>query len=417
MINDRYKTSSYIATWQSAGIFLALSFGSLYFGFQILGGFFLFAALLAICAYGWGRLALSGVSVEMKAKTYHVYPGQDMAVDFTLKNNKCLPLLWLEWIQPYPPNGCLTAPEDFQVCDVTNPHAETPIDPVLCRRFSYIQWYATATWTSVFRAQCRGVYHPRSVDLHTGDGFGLRVEKGEFTLTTPPVFVVYPKRVAVTTQVFFKNAWSASTGPHGTIEDVTVLRGTRDYQPHDSFKRINWRLAARGGPLSVNVYDHIAPRSVYFFVDTATFAGVEEDNQAFEQTLSVVGSLIAELFAKDMTVGLYLPGASENGALSVTLEQSNLSDCLLALALCTCDDDHARFAQQSIAELLAGQAGSVYYVCHDGQKGRFSALFEEVGISRFSVISYCEPDPDAPTGLDTSEISLYTISDFQRGDL
>ncbi|WP_409969561.1 DUF58 domain-containing protein [Bengtsoniella intestinalis] len=417
MINDRYNTSSYIATWQCAALFGLLSLGSLYAGFGVLGGFLLFVALLAICAYGWGRLALYGVSAAMKAQSCHAYPGQDMDVHFTLKNEKCLPLLWLEWVQPYPANGCLTAPEDFVVCDVTHPEAQTPIEPVLCRRFSFIHWYATVTWTSVFHAQCRGVYHPQTIDLHTGDGFGLRVEKGTFPLDTSPVFVVYPKRVAVSTQVFFKNAWSASTGPHGTIEDVTVLRGIRDYQPNDSFKRINWRLAARGGGLSVNVYDRISPRSVYFFVDTATFAGVEEDNRAFEETLSVVGSVIAELFAKDMAVGLYLPAASEESAFCVELEQSSLSDCLLALALCDCDNPAARFSQQSIADLLASQSGNVYYVCYDGQKGRFSALFEEVGITRFSVISHCEPDLDTPTGIDTSDISLYTIRDFQRGEL
>lgn len=417
MIHDHNRSVSCIATPYGAVLFLVLAFVSVYGGFGLLGGFLLFVALVSISAYGWGQVAVHGVKVTIQGQTHQVYPGQSVELHYTLKNEKCLPLLWLELVQPYPPNGCLQAPEEFQVCKMPVEQEENLLRWVLCKRFSFIKWYAALSWTSVFQAVHRGVYHPEYIDIYTGDGFGLTVRTAQKKLDNSPVFVVYPQRVAVSTAVFFKNIWSASTGSQGTVEDVSVLRSTRDYLPQDYFKRINWRLAARGGPLSVNVYQRIAPRAVYFFVDTATFAGISPDNQAFEHTLSVVGSLISELFAQGMAVALYLPGERESTAFCVDLEQTSAPDCLLALALCDCTNPKAQFSQQSVANLLAGQAGSIYYVCYDQKTGRFPSLFEEVGISRFSIISHQEQNQGQASAIDTSEISVYQVSDFQRGGL
>lgn len=411
MVNDHFKTTSYLATLQSAILFGVLSFASLYGGFEVLGGFLMFAALLSGWAYGWGKLSVSELTVALHAQSYRVYPGETVEMDFALSNGKSLPLLWLEWIQMAPPNQCLVPPEEFTLCQMTADTAEEGTVDVLCKGFSFIKWYATITWHSQFYAAHRGVYHPKSIIIHTGDGFGLGVKTRTCPLETPPVFVVYPKRVAVKTEVFFKNTWSASTGPQGTIEDVSVLRGIRPYQPHDSAKRINWRLMARGGEISVNVYDHIAPNLVCFFIDTATFAGVSEDNEAFEETLSVVASIIEELFAQGLSVGLYLSQTGQG--LNVDVEQSNLQDCLLALALCDCNNPEACFGQQGIAALLSGQAGSIYYVCHNAKTGGFATLFEGVGISRFSVIGY--EDPGQLDGVNGAEIKVYQVSEFQKG--
>ncbi len=403
------QTSSYIPSPYFFGGALVLSCLCAYYGFIWASGFLFFLFLLSMTAYIWGRFCAHGIGADIQSTTRQVYPGQSITMDFTLENNKLLPLLWLEWVQPSPPNGCLEVPPEFQICDVT-PLGSDPMPPVLCRRFSFIKWYATLHWSSTFQAVARGVYIPHTVDIQTGDGFGLSGRKLQYPLTSPPVFVVYPKRVAVTTAVFFKNAWSASTGPQGILEDVTVLRGIRTYQQSDSFKRINWRLAARNDTLNVNLYETIAPRTVYFLIDTASFHGRSPGNEAFEQTLSVIGSLTSELFDLGMTVGLYFPG--EDTTAAPHTEDVTAPDCLLQLALAQCKKPTAQFSPQSLAQLISAQSGHIYYVCYDGGQGGFAKPFEQAGIANFSLISYLEPALTPDSAINLSTIPVHLISSF-----
>lgn len=415
MNKQRDTISSYVATPGCAIALFLLALLCAYTGFAQAFGYLLFLSLLALAAHLWGRFSAQNIQVEVHAQSHRVYPGQDLEMAFTLKNNKALPLMWLQWIQPSPPNQCLAYPSDFQLEPVNHPETGKPLPPVLCKRFSFVGWYATLTWKATFHAQRRGVYVPDPIEIYTGDGFGLSSRRKTYPLATPPVFVVYPRRVPVRTQAFFRQTWSASTGPHGVIEDVTLLRGTRPYQQSDSFKRINWRMAARGGDLSVNLYEHISPRSVYFFLDTATFHGESPHQDAFEETLSVIGSLTSQLFELGMAVGLYLPTQKASAHSPWDLEQTTQEDCLLALALAHCDNPDAQFDRQSMAQLLSTQSGNIYYVCHNVAQARCQALFEEVGIANYAIISHQEPTPeDLSTGPSTHS-RIYRLADFKGG--
>lgn len=409
------RISSYLASPYFAGLALFFAFLCAYFGLPTLFGYLFFLFLVSLVAWLWGRWAERGIGVDMRAQSYRVYPGQDIQVAFTLKNDKWLPLMWLQWIQPAPPNDCLTCPPEFERRNIVDDVSGKIVERVLCKRFSFIKWYATVEWTATFHGARRGVYIPQTIQIHTGDGFGLSVRKKEYTLSTPPTFVIYPKRVAVRAEDFLKNAWSASTGPHGVIEDVTVVRGTRAYESKDSFKRINWRLAARGGELSVNVYDTISPRSVYFFIDTTTFCGVEGGAAAFEDTLSVVGSLVDELFELGMSVGLYLPVVNQGKGTDITLEHTTREDCLLALALADCDHPEAHFSRQSMAHLASTQSGNIYYVCFDGAHAGGASLLEEAGLSQCSVLSHGVTQGGQAEDVGLLGMPLQCIDDFKKG--
>lgn len=398
MNHEQDKISSYFTSPYFIGIIVFLALICAYFGLDLAFGYLVFIALLSLFAFLWGKLSSYGITVNIDAESYHLYPSQEVQLSFTLKNNKLLPLIWLEWRQPYPKNNCFDIPSDFEVGE--NSYMEEDrlrIEQVLCKRFSFIKWYSTVSWKTTFHAARRGVYVPNPIEIETGDGFGLSVNKKQYELPSPPVFVVYPKKVSVYTDLFFKNTWSASTGPYGVIEDVTVLKSTRTYEKNDPFKRINWRLAARTDELLVNIYDTISPRSVYFFLDTTTFFEVSEDHSEFEDTLSVIASLIDELFSKGMSVGLYLPNTST--------DYSSVEDCLLALSLANCDHADAQFSRQRCAQLLSTQSGVIYYVCYNMERSRCINLFEEVGISKFSILSYCE--------LQSNETNVHLISNLK----
>ena len=74
------------------------------------------------------------------------------------------------------------------------------------------------------------------------------------------------------------------------MEDLTVIRSTRNYMTTDSLKHINWRLAARGLPLSVNVYEDILPKNVHFLLDGESFGGNVPHWEELEETLSILAS-------------------------------------------------------------------------------------------------------------------------------
>lgn len=410
MKNNLFRDASYIASPFFAAFTLLACFVSAYAGLLALSGFLLFLCLLSLCALVWGRFCAYGLTADIRAQSYRTYPGQQITLHFTLQNDKCLPLPWLTWLQPCPPNGCLSVPEDFEISLLPDAQTRQPTHPTLCKGFSFIKWYATLQWSSTCTAVRRGVYHPQTISLQTGDGFGLCVRKNDYSLPSAPIFVIYPQRVPVKTDAFFKNAWSASTGTHGVIEDVTVLRSTRDYLPNDSFKRINWRMAARNDALSVNVYDMIAPQTVTFFVDTATFHGISDDNAAFERTLSVIGSLISALDALHMQVQLCLPlsGASEGESENTTPE-----DCLLALALADCDHPQAQFSQQSLSALLSAQAENVYYVCYDAVHSTFLHNLEAFGAPLFSIISHQNPQDHPEDCAFLADLRISPLANFE----
>ncbi len=428
--------SSYLLSPYFVGVCLILTLLSAYFGFVTLTSYLLFLFLLTLGGWRWLRLSTKGLSATLSAPSSRSYPGQYIEIDFTLENQKNLPLSWLKLSMPYPPNSCLDIPDDFQLEHIYPEALELIPTPVLQKGFYSMEGQASLRWTSRFYAARRGVYRPQWVELYTGDGYGLGAKKQHIALPTPPTVVVYPKYVPVVIQPFFQSLWSATSGPQGTIEDVTLLRSTRDYVTGDSFKRINWRLAARGGELSVNQYQTIAPRSVYFFIDTTTFyvspenldldldldleanlgrLKISEGSEAFEDTLSVIGSLVTELFAQGMTVALYFPTDESQDDLSVPLSRSSPEECLLALSLCHCQNPTGQFSSHHLSKLLSAQSGSVYYVCQDLSRAEAPRLFEDMGLSRYSVLCHQLSSADQQSASLPSQISQMLIADLKEG--
>ncbi len=407
--------SSYILSPFFVGGCLVLTLISAYFGFVTLTAYLLFLFLLTFGGWRWMKLSTRGLSASIQSQSCRTYPGQEISMEFTLENQKNLPLTWLKWTQPAPPNGCLETPSDFEWKDIFDLSTGYAHAPILQKGFYSLEGQATLRWTSAFQAVRRGVYRPQWVELYTGDGYGFGAKKHRIDLPSPPTFVVYPKYVPVVTQPFFKSLWSATSGPQGTIEDVTLLRSTREYVTGDSFKRINWRLAAREGALSVNQYQTIAPRSVYFFIDTTTFFNCSDDNEEFEDTLSVIGSLVTELFAQGMSVALYFPTQGGQDNLSVPLSRSSPEECLLALAQATCDDHQGQFSSHHLAKLLSAQSGSVYYVCHDLSQTEAPRLFEDMGLSRYSVLCHRLPEAGEDRVPLPPQISQTLIADLKGG--
>ena len=153
--------------------------------------------------------------------------------------------------------------------------------------------------------------------LHTGDGFGLGQIERKIAENEGQKFAVYPKLVRIKPDLFLRNLWNADTGARGVMEDPTVIRSTRDYMTTDSLKHINWRLAARGLPLSVNVYEDILPRNIHFLFDGESFGGPESHLDEMEEALSILGSEIVRLRELQVQCGLSLSRGAGTPAVNI----------------------------------------------------------------------------------------------------
>jgi len=289
--------------------------------------------LLTLSATGlmsllWGMQSLKDLEVTVKAESTVLSVGRSVRIEYTVENNKILPLVWLEICQEVPKNGCLTPDASMTLREFSPEEAAYSGKPgAYMRRFAFLMGYKELSWDCTWTGTVRGVYRPGSLAVRSGDGFGLTQSVCEKDCFKNSTFVVWPKIVPVNTELLLKNIWSGHTGRSGYTEDISVLRDEREYRHGDSWKRIDWRMAARTDELYTRQFELIRPQSLLLIVETAGLSDPEE-------ALSIAASLIWELSARGISAGLALPATKEKGPVLLRPDDPAVSreDCLFELA-------------------------------------------------------------------------------------
>ena len=307
------------------------------------------ALLLTVSAVGlasrlWGFYALRRLPVEVRADSETLSVGQEIALHYTITNAKALPLIWLELCQDVAPRDCLQPREGFERRRFeADEAAYSGRSEAWLRSFSFLTAYKKMEWTGHWVGCRRGVYRPGPLVLRSGDGFGLTQSVAAVPALEGKVFVVWPKIVPVRTEAFLRNIWTGHAGRAGWVEDPSVLRGERAYQPGDPWKRIDWRAAARTDELFVRQYETLRPMSVLFILDTASLEDPEEG-------ISLTASLIRRLSLEGVRCGLALPQTGKDPALLLRPDDPSVTaeSCLYALA-----DHEAETARPEAFDLRA----------------------------------------------------------------
>ena len=388
-------------------IFLALAFSLLanWAGMSALGAFLFFLFLLGTAARGWGRLALRRVRAVAAADQTVLSVGEALPLTYTVENDKLLPLVWLELWQPVPPRDCLVPTDGFSRRTFTGPEAEAEGTGAVYRRhFLFLMGGQTLRWETLWRAERRGVYRLNALSLRSGDGFGLTQIAALSPLPRPLTLVVWPRLVPVSTAPFFRNVWQGETGRQGWVEDPTVLRGLRDYQPGDSWRRIDWRTAARQDELQTRLYETIRPSTLHFILDAASFT--EED---LEEAISLTASLILELDRQGVCCGLSLPGAGQPVTLSP--EDTGVEAADLMLALSEFQPEPGAVFDQEALSALSLTVGQLWLVTHSGTRLGCPELADRLAGAGLSVLC---ADPLAPGPL--AGRTMLPLSAVKGGD-
>lgn len=377
-----------------------------FFGQGTLAAVLLLIFLLAGAARLWGRLALRQVKVRVTGGSRCLFPDQETTLELEVQNDKFFPLVWLELFFPLDERLCLVPersrrPDDWEAASLRDQKANT--ERVGGMRLRPLLWYETTRVSCRWTAQRRGVYDADGWRLRTGDGFGLTCRERALLRPGDGRFVVYPRLTAVSPELFLRNLWNAETGAHGVMEDPTVIRSTRDYLTTDSPRQINWRLLARGLPLTVNVYESILPRSVHFLLDGESFSGPDPHPEALEETLSILASELVRLDQARVRCGLSLCKGKGSPAVTLPATTSAVEELLCALAAYDPLPDKLDEAGKVVPQaarfdtgplLEAGHSvGRYYYIAYDTAALPGQTLLHHLDHTCLSLLTYQETAP------------------------
>ena len=398
--------SSYLVSLGAIIFFLLAAIVTAYFGYLLLSGILLFLFILSVVARIWGALAMKNVTLRVAADRTMLYPGEKAEILYTVENGKILPLIWMELAQDMPDRRCIMPESGFEEDERLVFDNETPSRkiPILKKGFSFIMGNSVTETPTVWCAACRGRYKASGLFLRSGDGFGLARTASDFSADDVPVLYVFPRHIPVDISLMLRDQWDCATGRRGYAEDMTVLRGLRQYQDTDSWKRINWRIAARSDEIQVNLFETVQPRSAYFVFDGESFFGLSDGFSGLETALEILGSLIADLYAAGVPCGLSLPHSKYIRAIDCTADGDRPERllCLLSAYECLGELDENRVPVPSCftdgAPYTAAATSGKIYIITRNVEDAVTRLMPHYDRNRTVILAVETPDDGAAGG-------------------
>lgn len=312
-------------------------------GQQLLAMVLMGMALLAVLGRLWAKVSAKGLTVRLRASKTRMFPGDEITLSYQVKNQKALPVLWVDIQQPLPWPVCMEpvleesrlrkmSQEEKTMFGIGSGSGVGDLDGekaeqtcyLFEERCSLIGGYETVAFETCWRAVRRGIYPLKNARLYTGDGFGITRYRFGFSGDSHRHFVIYPKVIPVSADKFMRNLWEGESGSRGLMEDTSVIKLTRPYQNGDSMKRMNWRMVARGQEPTVNQYEVISPRAIHFIFDGQSFCqrksrgeGGQKEFPLLEEALSILTSLALRFADRDMDFGFSFPATDRLPAVNL----------------------------------------------------------------------------------------------------
>lgn len=392
--------SSFLVYWPVILFLFAAMIISFLFHMGILAFVLLIFLLLALVCRLWIRQAGQKIELKIMEEFDGLYPGEEGQIVFSIQNNKLIPVFRADLFFPLDREQCILPEEIRPVMEWEKPYLselQACEDTVGVSSLESLSWYEGKTVRVTWTARKRGLYSNLGWSLRTGDGFGLGQSEQKLGREYQRDLAVFPAQVPVDVSFFMKNVWNSDTGTRGVLEDPSVIRSVRDYMPGDNIKHINWRLTARGLPLSVNVYEKILPQNAFLIFDGESFSGPDPHPEEMEEALSIIGSAAAALSERNIRCGLCLSKGDYDVKYRNTPVNAPLQDLLWALAACRPlpeeTDESNKVTRQlpvfdrSFVEEESDYAGKCYYIVYDPDLAD-EELLERLGEGKVVVLSF-----------------------------
>ena len=222
----------------------------------------IFISLITII---WKEKSLKNVNPEIELNKTRLFVGEEFHIEASVKNDKWLPLVWLEW--EFPKKEAV----------VWGDHEQN----LYTIRLLWLLWYQQVKWTIKGKGNKRGVYKIGQVGLRSGDGF--RFTEKRIVHSFPEKLYIYPRLLPVHVPSFRSSIqWQIKGKQGGYLEDPLLVNGIREYEPGDEWRKFNWKASARTGKMLTNVYQPVVNEQLFILFDVSGFV---IDNTAFQDNL------------------------------------------------------------------------------------------------------------------------------------
>ncbi|MFF2887413.1 DUF58 domain-containing protein [Paenibacillus sp. NPDC057967] len=237
--------------------------------------FILWVLLFGMAAiYGQGRMfrrySLRKLGYSRKFRQHTCFAGDEIELVEQLENRKSLPVPWLRVESQLPAQLQFLQGENIEVSSGSLYQNH--------RSFFSLGSYKRLTRTHYVKALRRGSYRLSSVTMTSSDLLGVFRQHTQFQLQDE--LIVYPRPADVPFHLLPSRSMQGEYAvKRFIVPDPFVVSGSREYQPGDSMKQINWKASARTGGLQVHQYDYTAERNMMILLNV-------EDNEKMWRAVS-----------------------------------------------------------------------------------------------------------------------------------
>lgn len=270
----------------------------------LLAAFSVMLAVVSLLARWWNHRALENVIYHRRLHYRRGFPGEQVALQVEVENQKFLPLSWLR-IQDLWPSA--VGPVEESVLKPTH----TPELGYLVNLFS-LRWYERSRRSYGLLLRKRGVYRLGPARLESGDLFGLfeQIEENE----QPDYLTVFPEPLPFETlKLPAEDPFGDRRAQRRLYEDPNQPMGVRDYHPEDDFRHVHWPATAHTTQLQVKVYQPISARVLVVCLNVSTLPHYWEGT--YPGLLEYLVRVSATLVQRGLQDG-YRVGLISNGSLA-----------------------------------------------------------------------------------------------------
>ena len=302
---DLEKDTQFSDAWIGLGIMLTLV------GLALDSRFLTAAALSLFVIVGvsslWSRLSLFGLHYRRHFNETRAFLGETIELTLDVRNQKILPLTWLEVVDTFSASLPLNQGE-VALNRATNLGE--------FRTFWMPGAFQRLTRRYTIRCTQRGYHAYGPATISTGDGFGLFSRKA--LAPRQERIIVYPRLYsAAELRLPAKNPFGERGSQLYLFDDPLRTVGIRDWQSGDSLHRVHWKATARHQHMLSRVYEPSEELQLLIFLNVATLVRHWQGNipELQERAISVAGSLAALGIELRRPVGLiangFLPGSDQ----------------------------------------------------------------------------------------------------------
>ena len=246
---------------------------------------YLIIALLAL-THVWVWLIQRGLHVHREV-TPRIFHDETATVTIRIRNRSLLPIPWLSVREGLP----------IQIATHDALRRVVRIGPGRSTDITY-----------TLTGSARGYHRLGPLEVRFGDVFGI--SSRDLIIDTAEFVIVYPEIVPIESFQIESNTPFGDMRAHQRIyEDPLRVVGSRDYQPGDSERLINWKATAAAGQLLVRTLETAVSHEVQIFLDLNPESYSRQwKDPASEMSVTVATSLASFMLQNRQAVGIVANG-------------------------------------------------------------------------------------------------------------